>query len=93
MAVLDNVSFARYFCNSREAKTAAVRRAGGTAEVLAIDIGDADAPQRAIDAAVERWARLDIIVHNAAFVPYGPMSEMADETFMRAFAQNSAAFG
>ena len=59
--------------------------------MLAIDIGDADAPQRAIDAAVERWARLDIIVHNAAFVPYGPMSEMADETFMRAFDTNVAA--
>ena len=42
-----------------------IRAAGGTAEPLRIDVGDPADAQRLVDAAVERFGRLDIHVNNA----------------------------
>ena len=70
------------------AAAAAIRDAGGDAAVLAVDIGAPDAPARAVDAAVARWGRLDIVVHNAAFIPYGVLSELPEAEFTRALDTN-----
>jgi NAD(P)-dependent dehydrogenase (short-subunit alcohol dehydrogenase family) len=42
-----------------------IRSSGGTAEALYVDVGSAEAVQRMVEHAVERWGRLDIVVNNA----------------------------
>ncbi|MBE7209581.1 MAG: SDR family oxidoreductase [Gluconacetobacter diazotrophicus] len=74
-----------------EAAAAAIRSAGGDAAVLPVDIGEPDAPRRAVEAAVARWNRLDIVVHNAAHVPYGLLSDLPEAEFSRAFDTNVTA--
>ena len=43
--------------------------AGGTALVVTADVTDLDAMQRAVDATVDRFGRLDIVVANAGVAP------------------------
>lgn len=42
-----------------------IERAGGVAEARRVDVSDEDAVVRALDAALERFGRLDIVVNNA----------------------------
>ncbi len=49
-----------------EALVDELRQAGGDVEHLALDLADADAPARLVDAAVERFGRLDAVVANHA---------------------------
>ncbi len=60
-------------CNSNpdmaEATLEAVRAAGGEAFVYRADITDLSQLQGMVDAIVEKWGRLDILVNNAAMQP------------------------
>ena len=48
-----------------EANAATIREAGGIAEVLKADVSSHDDIRSMVQAAVERWGRLDILVNNA----------------------------
>ena len=69
----------------------AARVAGGEAIVLGMDVGSPEGPGQAVDEAVARWGRLDIIVHNAAYIPYEPLAGMDDAVFARTFETNVGA--
>jgi len=56
--------------------------AGGSAGVVAVDVGDPKALQDAIDAVVEREGRLDILVNNAGITRDGLILRMSDDDFM-----------
>ena len=56
-----------------EACEAAAKEIGGNTEWAAGNIGSTDDAERVIDATLERFGRLDILVNNAATNPYaGP---------------------
>lgn len=49
---------------------------GGTATTRVTDVGDAEAVRAAVDLAVEHFGRLDVVVHTAAVVAYGRLSQV-----------------
>ena len=53
----------------------------GACEVLVLpeDLSDPNAPGRVIDAVIEKWGRLDIIVNNAAYICCLPFEECTRE--------------
>ena len=56
-----------------------IEAAGGSAEVLAVDVGDAKAFAAAVEAVATKHARLDILVNNAGITKDGLMLRMSDE--------------
>jgi 3-oxoacyl-[acyl-carrier protein] reductase len=62
------------------ARTAdAVGRAGGEALAVAADVTDAAAIQRAVDAVMAEWGRLDVLVNNAGIVRDATLGKVTDE--------------
>lgn len=60
----------------------AIGAEGGEAVACACNVSDKTQLQALVDAAVQTWGRLDILVCNAAVNPYyGPMLEMPDEAY------------
>jgi NAD(P)-dependent dehydrogenase (short-subunit alcohol dehydrogenase family) len=47
---------------------------------LAVDLTDDDGPSRIVDAAVERWGRIDVLVNNAGVGSPKPLHETDDES-------------
>lgn len=66
-----------------ERVAAAVRERGGAAEVMLGDIADAALPAALVARAVERFGRLDVLVHAAGFADRTPFAEAADATFAK----------
>lgn len=58
-------------------------RRGGQAVTRMVDVSDADAVQQAVDAAVQEFGGLDIVVHTAAVVAYGRLSEVPTHVWDR----------
>jgi NADP-dependent 3-hydroxy acid dehydrogenase YdfG len=50
-----------------------ITRRGGKALALATDVTDAAQVQRLVDAAVERFGRIDVMVNNAGLMPHSPL--------------------
>jgi 3-oxoacyl-[acyl-carrier protein] reductase len=63
-------------------------RAGGRAEGLALDVTDRDAGQRMVDAATERFGRLDVLVNNAGTSKRRSLDEVPDEDWQAAWELN-----
>jgi NAD(P)-dependent dehydrogenase (short-subunit alcohol dehydrogenase family) len=63
------------------AATAAVEAVGGDVLALRADVAHADDIQRFVDGAVERWGRIDGIVHNAGRHAAGPLESTDDATW------------
>jgi 3-oxoacyl-[acyl-carrier protein] reductase len=61
-----------------EETAAAIRAEGGEAEVVAMDVGDRAAVGALIRGAAERYGRLDIVLHNAAFISHGDITRLTD---------------
>jgi 3-oxoacyl-[acyl-carrier protein] reductase len=58
---------------------AAITAAGGTADVYACDVTDAESVQKVVDAVVEKWGRLHILVNNAGITRDTLIPRMSDE--------------
>lgn len=62
-----------------EAAVKAIADSGGVAALEAIDIGSKAAAERTVKATVDRWGRLDVLVHNAASFLGGPVEKYSEE--------------
>src|SRR5215213_9007212 len=64
-------------------ETAEQARAAGAGEVVvaAVDVIDEAALRRAVDDAVERWGRLDAVVHAAQVMAYGRIEDLPAEVY------------
>lgn len=71
-----------------ELARAAAALAGDGTDVLALplDVSDAAAFQRAVDAVVGRWGRLDALVHAAILMPLVRFAETSDALWQRQLA-------
>jgi len=56
-----------------------IRKAGGEAILLAVDIGRLDDVERVVKETVDRYGRIDIMVHNAASFLMGNVSEYSED--------------
>ena len=61
---------------------------GGKASLLQTDIGNHEEAKRAVAHAVEKYGRLDIVVHNAAVYPVIPIEQLSDEDLDRTLSVN-----
>ncbi len=61
---------------------------GGTAWFSQTDVGEVDQVRRVVAQTVERFGRLDIVVHNAAVYPIRSIEELSDEDLERTLAVN-----
>lgn len=64
-----------------ETTCAEIRERGGTAIVVQCDVKDAAALGRCVEAVLERFGGLNILVNNAQEVALGPVMEVGDEAF------------
>ncbi|HEX9051429.1 MAG TPA: SDR family oxidoreductase [Anaeromyxobacter sp.] len=60
-----------------------IERAGGEALVLPLDVADADAVEKAADAVVARWGRIDVWVNDAMVSVFSPVKETKAEEYRR----------
>ena len=70
---------------TEESLDAAVRELGDQAVGLVADNADPATPQRLMDAATERWGRLDGAVLSVGGPPAGTVLEVSDEDWTRSF--------
>jgi NADP-dependent 3-hydroxy acid dehydrogenase YdfG len=56
-----------------EALAAEITKAGGKAIAVATDVTDAAQVQRLVDAAVEQFGRIDVMLNNAGLMPHSPL--------------------
>ncbi|HZQ62628.1 MAG TPA: SDR family NAD(P)-dependent oxidoreductase [Casimicrobiaceae bacterium] len=60
---------------------AQIEREGGLAHALEVDVGDPAQVKKLVDAAVQRFERIDALVHSAGICPRCPVLEMSDEAW------------
>jgi NAD(P)-dependent dehydrogenase (short-subunit alcohol dehydrogenase family) len=72
-----------------EAVAAEITAAGGSAHAHACHVGHKAELQAMVDATVQRWGRIDIVVGNAAANPaFGPSIQIADEAWQKIIHTN-----
>lgn len=67
---------------------AQITAAGGEAVAFACNVGDADAVQRAMQAVLERFGRIDVLMNNAAVQPPGGVATIEPRHLELAFRVN-----
>ena len=68
-----------------------IRAAGADCATIAADLGTAREAGRIIDAAVQRFGRVDVLVNNAGCAPLAPIERFEPAEFERVCALNMAA--
>jgi NADP-dependent 3-hydroxy acid dehydrogenase YdfG len=53
-----------------------ITRAGGKASAIATDVTDAEQVGRLVDAAIEQYGRIDVILNNAGVMPHSPLERL-----------------
>jgi 3-oxoacyl-[acyl-carrier protein] reductase len=71
-----------------EAVVAAITAAGGKAVAVRGDVSKAAEAQGIIDAAIEKFGRLDILVNNSGVYEFSPIEAVTEEQFHRLFNIN-----
>lgn len=56
-----------------------IRDAGGRAELLVLDVGTSEACQQAVQATVDAFGGIDILVHNAGVFPISKITDIGDD--------------
>lgn len=77
--------------NSVEAGQAVAAALPGESLYVQADISDKDQGQALLDATIERFGKLDLLVNNAGWttvVPHGDLDALTDEIFMKTFEVN-----
>ncbi len=62
-----------------EAVVAAIEKAGGTAALCAVDIGQLENVERAVKETADKWGGVDIMIHNAASFLGGPVEAYSED--------------
>jgi 3-oxoacyl-[acyl-carrier protein] reductase len=76
-----------------EAAAAAIRNdTGAEVQALVADVSSGAEAKRLVDAAVNAYGGLEIVVHNAGGPPAGETLAMSDEQWQKAFEQNLLSF-
>ncbi|MEM9186068.1 MAG: 3-oxoacyl-[acyl-carrier-protein] reductase [Planctomycetota bacterium] len=71
-----------------EAVAAEITAAGGEAAVHSCDVTDGEAVQQTVDAVVEAWGRVDVMVNNAGITRDGLLPRMSDEDWDEVISSN-----
>ena len=71
-----------------DAVVAAITRAGGKAVAVGGDVATAAGAKGVIDAAIEHYGRLDVLVNNSGVYEFAPIEEVSEEQFHRHFNVN-----
>ena len=71
-----------------DAVVALIEAAGGEAVAVQGDVSRPADAKRIIDAAVETYGRLDILVNNSGVYEFAPLSDITEESFHRQFNVN-----
>jgi len=58
-----------------------IRKAGGEAISLKCDVGNPADIKAAVDAAVQHWQHIDVVVNDAAMMTFKPVVDLPDEDF------------
>jgi glucose 1-dehydrogenase len=61
---------------------------GGEAEFFRADVSQSAQVQAAVESAVSRWGRLDVLVNNAATMSFAPLLELAEDDWDRVLDVN-----
>jgi 3-oxoacyl-[acyl-carrier protein] reductase len=62
-----------------------IRAMGGDAHLVTMDAGDRSAVRALIDETVRVYGKIDIVLHNAAYIPFGAIGELSDEDLDKVF--------
>lgn len=66
-----------------------ISESGGESIAIACNVSEKQELQKLVDATIDKWGRLDILVCNAAAIPYyGPMAKMSDEAYDKVMDTN-----
>jgi 3-oxoacyl-[acyl-carrier protein] reductase len=67
---------------------ASIEAAGGKAVAVSGDVSKAADARRIVEAAIEKYGRLDILVNNSGVYEFAPLSDVTEESFHRMFNVN-----
>ena len=71
-----------------ESVVASIEAAGGKAVAVPGDVSKAGDARRIVEAAVENYGRLDILVNNSGVYEFAPLSDITEQSFHRQFNIN-----
>jgi glucose 1-dehydrogenase len=66
----------------------AIQAAGGEAIFSKTDVGSVDHIKASIDATVKKWARIDVVVNDAAMMTFKPIVELPDDDWDKVLRVN-----
>jgi glucose 1-dehydrogenase len=66
----------------------AIQAAGGEAIFSKTDVGSVDDIKASIDATVKKWARIDVVVNDAAMMTFKPIVELPDDDWDKVLRVN-----